>query len=69
MPFGYNIVTHAQTEAGSLAGGFCGEEGLKNFVFDVVGYARAIVGDGDLYAIGLPLTPSRGGQFPLILMD
>ena len=42
----HDIVTQRQTQTGSLPGGFCGEEGLKNFIQYILWNAVPIVGNG-----------------------
>jgi len=51
-----DVITQTQSQSCTLSGRFGGEERLKDFVFDGVGNAGTIVGDGDFY----PPAPSRG---------
>ena len=39
----YNIITQAQTQSGSLPGGFGGKEGLEDFIDDVRWDTGAVV--------------------------
>ena len=49
----HNIVGDTKSEPGALGAFFCGEEGLQDFIFDLIRDARAVVFDfdGDLAVI------------------
>lgn len=60
----HNIIAQTQAQPRSLSRRLCGEEWLKDFVFDGGGNAGAVVGDGDFYPFPLatPSTPEVSGQ-------
>ena len=43
MTFSHDIITQAQAQTRSLAGGFGSEEGLEDLLPDLLRYARAVV--------------------------
>jgi len=47
----HDVETHAEAETGALTGGFGGEEGLEDFLFNLRRDAGAVV--GDLYCDGV----------------
>src|SRR6218665_202086 len=47
----YNIICQAQTQAGSLPGGFGGEEGLEDLIDDFFWNTITVVANGYLYTI------------------
>ena len=48
-----NLMANGHSHTRSLTNRFCGEEWIKDFLASILSHASAVVGNGDLYPIGV----------------